>query len=333
MYEWLKLSSGGDVRKAMPIMTYPGLGLTGKNVMDVISDGESQFKCIEALSKRYPSIATLTIMDLSVEAEAFGAKIRFSEQEVPTVIGNIINDLKDAQNLKIPAVGEGRTREYLKTAKLASENIKDRPVFAGEIGPLSLAGRLIGISECMVIMLDEPEIAHTVLEKCTQFLIEYSKAFKKAGANGLIIAEPVAGLLSPNLCGEFSSQYVRKIVEAVQDENFIVILHNCGNTVKLVDSMVSTGAAGFHFGNAVKMKDIMPQIPPDRIGFGNIEPSGVFRSGSRAEMKQKVTDLLNDMKPYPNYILSSGCDVPPGTPLENVDAFFEALAEFNVENR
>ncbi|HBE79064.1 MAG TPA: methylcobamide--CoM methyltransferase, partial [Firmicutes bacterium] len=149
--------------------------------------------------------------------------------------------------------------------------------------------------------------------------------------HGVIIAEPAAGLLPPAKCTEFSSQYITRIVKAVQDQDFIVVLHNCGSTVKLVDSMVSTGAKIFHFGNAVKMTDILPQIPTDRLALGNIDPAGTFRNGTVDEMKEKVGKLLEEMKPYPNFVLSSGCDIPPGTSLDNVDAFFQSLSEFNAQ--
>lgn len=31
---------------------------------------------------------------------------------------------------------------------------------------------------------------------------------------------------------------------------------------------------------------------------------------------------------YKNFVISSGCDIPPATPWENIDAFFEAVNEF-----
>lgn len=329
MYQWINDLIQSGKRKALPVMTYPGLHLVKMNVKDVITSGKNQFRCIEVLSKKYPSIAAVTIMDLSVEAEAFGSRIKFSDNEVPAVTNRIVENMDSALKLKIPVVGDGRTKAYLDAAKKASENIKDRPVFGGMIGPFSLAGRLMDMTEIMFAMTDEPEVVHTILEKCTIFLTEYAKAFKEHGSNGIIVAEPAAGLLPPDKCHEFSSSYVKRIVEAVQDESFIVILHNCGKTVKQVDSMVSTGARCLHFGNAVDMKDILPQVPSDRVAFGNIEPAGVFRNGTTKDMKNKVTSLLEDMKPYRNFVISSGCDVPPGTPLENADAFFEAIEEFN----
>lgn len=48
---------------------------------------------------------------------------------------------------------------------------------------------------------------------------------------------------------ESSSVFVKRIVDAAQDEGFLVILHNCGDTDTLASSMQGTGAGGLHFGN------------------------------------------------------------------------------------
>lgn len=276
MKKWILDLSNSISRYAMPLMTYPGLELVNKTIIDITNDGNAQFKCIEALSQRYPSIGTVTVMDLSVEAEAFGSPVIFSDEEVPTVSGRIIHDRASAEALKVPKIGEGRTSAYIMAAELASNNIKDKPIFSGEIGPFSLAARLYNMMEIMVDLFIEPETVHIVLEKATDFLINFANAYKKAGANGIIIAEPAAGLLSPAQCKEFSSQYVKKIVDAVQDDYFMIILHNCGNTKELIPSMLSTGAMGYHFGNAVDLKDILPKIPWGKLTFGNIDPASEY---------------------------------------------------------
>jgi uroporphyrinogen decarboxylase len=329
MREWAAGIIAGKERQVIPIMTYPGLHFTGKTIYDLSTNGEDHYKCIKALADNYPTAASVSVMDLSLEAQAFGADIIVSEDDVPTIKDNLLKDISDIAKLQVPKVGAGRTVEYIKAATLASKNITNKPVFAGMIGPFSLAGRLSDMSEFMVNVMIEPDASHELLKKCTSFLKEYAKAYKEAGCNGVVIAEPAAGLLSYETCHEFSSAYVKQIVDYVQDDNFIVILHNCGKTVELVPSMLSTGAAGFHFGNAVNMIDILPQIPADRFACGNVDPSGVFRGGNPESVKKTVKELLNKTKHYKNYILSSGCDVPPKTPKENVDAFFEALKEFN----
>ncbi|MEN6314382.1 MAG: uroporphyrinogen decarboxylase family protein [Clostridiaceae bacterium] len=330
MRKWMFGLSTSIERQAMPIMTYPGLKLANTNVLEIVKYGEAQYKCIQALADKFPSAAAVTTMDLSVEAEAFGCPIKFSETEIPTIYGRVVSDEDSVRALKIPKVGDGRTEAYITAAKLSSKNIKDRPTFGGQIGPFSLAGRLYDMTEIMVSILLEPETIHILLDKVTGFLIEYAKAFKNAGANGILIAEPAAGLLSPAQCEEFSSKYVERIVEEVQDDYFMVILHNCGNTKNLVPSMIGTGAMAFHFGNAVNMNDIMPQIPWGRIAFGNIDPAGIFKNGTIDDVRAKTWELLEKTFSYKNFVISSGCDIPPGTPLENIEEFFAKVEEFNM---
>ena len=318
--------------RAMPLMTYPGLELTGLKVIDVVTSGQNQCSIIAALAGRYPSAAAaVTFMDLSVEAEVFGAEVVFSDQEVPTVVGAIVKDLASAAALDIPPVGAKRTAEYLDGMARTASAVTDRPVFGTCIGPLSLAARLLDVNEALMMTRSDPDVLHAVLEKCTSFLIGYATAIRSTGVSGILMAEPLAGLLSPAACDEFSSRYVRRVVDAVRGESFAFVLHNCGNTTRLVPSMVATGADGLHFGNAVRLADIIPQVPGDRLVCGNIDPAGIFRLGSPEQVEQATMALLREMRPWPNFVLSSGCDIPPQSPLANLDRFFEVLSRFNGE--
>ncbi len=329
MYNWLKEIVSSPRKKAMPVLSFPSIQLMGISVVDLISDSRKQAEGMRLIAERVDAAAALSMMDLSVEAECFGSKIRFSEDEVPTVIGSIISSYEEANLLKVPSVNTGRAGIYVEAIRQAVELIQDRPVFGGAIGPFSLAGRLMDVSEAMMYCYEEPEMVHLVLEKVTSFTIEYCKSYKAVGANGIVIAEPLAGLLSPVLAEEFSAPYVKRIVDAVQDENFIVIYHNCGgSTIQTIDSILSTGASAYHFGNAIKMIDMLPHIPAGTIAMGNISPAGEFCSGTPESVRKETLALLNECSEYPNFVISSGCDIPPKTRWENIDAFFAAVKEF-----
>ena len=69
----------------------------------------------------------------------------------------------------------------------------------------------------------------------------------------------------------------RQVVEAVQDEHFIVILHNCGNAGHCTEAMVQSGAAALHFGNKIDMQDALANCPEDRLVMGNLDPVGLFK--------------------------------------------------------
>jgi len=330
MKQWIESLKGTGAKKPIPILSFPCVSLLGVTVRELISDSTLQAKGMKMVADRTDAGASVSFMDLSVEAECFGARVILSDDEVPTVKGSIINSMEEAEALCVPSVGGGRTQIYIDATKKACMEITDRPVLAGMIGPYSLAARLFDMSEIMMYCYDEPDTVHTVLEKVTAFLIEYARAYKAAGANGIVMAEPVAGLLSPDLEEEFSSPYVKRIADALQDDSFIVIYHNCGGNVPvLLDSILSTGCAAYHFGNAVDMeRDIIAKAPRDVVIMGNLDPAGVLRMGSPEKVREETLSLLERCCKYENFVLSSGCDIPPMTPWENIDAFFAASNEY-----
>ena len=329
MAAWREKQIASPGRIAIPIMTHPGIEMLGKNVHDAVTDGHVHFEAVRTLARTFSSAAATMMMDLSVEAEAFGSPVRFADDEVPTVHMRIVERAEDVERLKVPSLQRGRVQQYILAAGLAAANISDRPVLAGCIGPFSLAGRLLDMTEIMTAVLTEPDTVHILLEKCTQFLLAYVTEFKKRGVNGIVIAEPAAGVLSPDDCRAFSSAYIRRIVEALQDDSFMVVLHNCGAKDPVVPAMLSAGAAAFHFGNVIDLTVPLAIIPRDRLVMGNIDPVRTLKMASPAVLRASILELLRKTKDYPNHILSTGCDSPPGVPMENVKAFYEALEAFN----
>ena len=329
MKAWLEELKAAPVKKAMPVLSFPAIQLMDVSVKELISDSDLQAKGMALVAQRVDSAASVSLMDLSVEAECFGAQIRVSDEEVPTVVGQVVSTEEEAQALAIPAVGACRTGLYLDAIKKAAGLITDRPVFAGVIGPFSLAARLLDVTEVMIDCYEEPDMVHIVLDKVTQFLCAYCQAYKEAGANGVVLAEPVAGLLSPALAEEFSGPYVKRIVDAVQDDSFLVIYHNCGgSTIQQIDSILATGSAAYHFGNAIDMAEMMAHIPAGTVAMGNVDPAGEFRNGTPDSIRAATLAVMDACCKYPNFVISSGCDIPPLSRWENIDAFFAAVREY-----
>ena len=328
MKEWVAETIKSERKKAAPILSFPGVQLIGHTVEELVRNGSLQADCMEAIAKKFNTGAAFSLMDLSVEAEAFGSPVSYFEDEVPTVTAALAHDEEEADQLEVPKVGAGRTGECIKGIKEAAQRITDRPVLAGIIGPFSLAGRLLDMTEIMILCYEEPELVETVLEKATEFLIAYSLAFKEAGANGIAIAEPAAGLLSPSLIKEFSTPYVQRIRDAVEDENFMIMYHNCGNIIPLLDNIREIGVGSYSVGNAVDMETTLKGLPADAVVVGNLDPAGVLRNGTPEEVRKEALKLLENCSKYPNFVISSGCDMPPQTPIENIQAFFDAVEEY-----
>ena len=313
-------------KKAMPILSFPAAQKMGVSVETLVKSAALQSQAMEIVARETATIASVSLMDLSVEAEAFGAQVRFAADEVPAIIGQLVSDEDEANALAVPDLSAGRASLCIEAVRTAKQNITDKPVLAGIIGPYSLAGRLMDVTEIMYLCFDEPETVHTVLDKVTQYLIQYGQAMKDAGADGVMMAEPLAGILSPDMAEEFSMPYVKRIIDALQDDDFAVLYHNCGNSVpQMLEQIYQLGAAAYHFGNAIDMEAVMKVTPADILVMGNIDPAGQFAGGTVDSITAATKDLLTKCGSYPNFVPSSGCDIPAHAKWDNIQAFFCAV--------
>ena len=314
-------------RMAIPIGVYSGLDLIGCTVKDAVTNSQHQSDAVLALHEHFNTSMMLTAMDLSAEAEAFGCEIRMSDDEIPTVIGRRVTSLDEIVQLNVPKVGDARTAVHLDTARKLVSKSNGIPVLGGVIGPFSLAGRLFGVSEAMELSISDPDHLLRLLEKSTRFLIDYILAFRDLGASGVIMAEPAAGLLSPRGLSQFSSTYIKLIVDATETDHFSIILHNCGAKLVHLSKILESGAKIFHFGAPMDIVQALEQVTDDVILGGNLDPTGVFFSGTTELVAQKTSDLLHQTLGKKNFFISSGCDIPPNTPIRNLEIFYKTVAE------
>lgn len=315
-----------EKKRGLPILSFPAVQKLGITVEEMLKSAERQAQVMALIAAETDTIAAVSPMDLSIEAEAFGAEVHFSANEVPVVVGQCITDEDDAAALAVPDLTVGRAPVSIEGVRLAKQRIKDKPVLAGMIGPFSLAGRLLDVTEIMYACYDEPQMVHTVLEKATEYLTRYAHAMKEAGADGIVMAEPLAGILSPELVEAFSTPYVTRIIADVQNDAFSLIYHNCGNAVsQMLEQIFAQGAAAYHFGNAVDMHAILEAAPADVFCMGNIDPVSQFADGTPESVSAATRLLMKACGAYPNFIPSSGCDIPAHASWDNICAFFDAL--------
>ena len=325
MYEWIDQTIADRWKKAAPLISYPAAQTLYMPVREMVEDSSQMAIGMYLIAEHYPQMAFApSYMDLSVEAEAFGAKAVYSDKDVPTIVGKLIETQEDADALKIPKVGDGRTAKCIETIRKAKKLITDRPVLANCAGPFSLAGRLLDVNEILLLTLEDPDMVHTILKKASTFILAFVKALKEAGADGVIMAEPLAGLLSPSLMEEFSTDYVREIVDEVQSENFVVCYHNCANRLESrAEQVAMTGARMFHFGEGADMVKLLEKMPKNCIVMGNISPSAVFNTSSGPwKMRRATQALMQKCMRFDNFVISSGCDVPGDTDWDNIRQFF-----------
>ncbi len=302
----------------IPLMGAPGIQLSNTSLKENLVDASTQFRTISMLMERFEPDGMFFMMDLSVEAEALGLKIAFPETENPYVKDHSVKSREDLSKIKENWKGPSkRMKVFIEVAKLMSANLAG--LKGGYvIGPFSLAGELVGVTDLCILLLDDPDFSKELIGFCASVITEYAQALFDQGLDIIAVLEPTAVLLSRKQFQEFALPYFRSILS---DINKALIYHICGNTDHLVHDMGNSGAYGLSLDSMVDLKKIADIIPQEVKIIGNLDPVKVFLQASPQEVNQETLKLLHKMKDVPNFILSSGCDIPNNTPLENIDAF------------
>lgn len=312
--------------KPLFILSFPAATPLGYNVEDLVTDPDAQAAAILETGRHFDQAAFCGLMDLSLEAEAFGAPIRFSRDDLPVVTRPIVTNHDSASALSVPDIKAGRLPVTLRALQTVRQAEPDKPLLAGCIGPFSLAGRLADPSAVLMMPVTDPDTLKILLDKSTAFLIALLRSYKKAGCDGVLMAEPLAGLMSPTMNRKFVVPWLKEIVEVVQDDTFSVVLHNCGpSAAKCWKVWKDIGAAAYHFGNAIDLGAILETDLTVPI-YGNLDPVK-FVSETPETIAAMTRELKEKYGRCPMWRLSSGCDIPAAASYDTIQAAFDAFHE------
>jgi len=311
---------------ALPLGT-ASAQLTGTTIRQNLTHARTQFETLSRAIKYFKPDGIGILADLTIEAEACGCGIAYPEFGLPYVINHPVQTMEDVEALEVPdPFRTARMPVVMDTLRLLSQRF-GLPIGAGGIGPFTLAGELIGTQRLALATIKETEFAHALLEFANRVVIEYNRGQLASGADTLIIAEPAGSILSAPAFREFSGDYLERMLRELDAP---VTVHVCGDSTHLIDELVRTRPAGLSFDAPVDMPDAARTIPGSIMLSGNLDPIDVLLEMSPPELRTATMDLLESMKPYPNFILASGCDIAPETPLDNIKCIIETVRQYRA---
>jgi uroporphyrinogen-III decarboxylase len=109
----------------------------------------------------------------------------------------------------------------------------------------------------------------------------------------------------------------------VQNDDFFLSYHICGDTTKIIDRMAETGAAILEFDYKCDKSSAKRATAGKTTLLGPIDPSGVLHHGSIAEVEAACREAIEVLAPGGGFILGPGCALPGTTPPENIDKLLE----------
>ena len=308
--------------KVIPLIGVTGVKLNNTSIKQNLINSNIQFDTINKIFNKYNPDGIFTFMDLTVEVEALGMKINFPENDTPSVLEHSVKTMEQLELIKNNYKGiSGRMNVFIETVKHMSQNL-ETSIGAYVIGPFTLAGELNGVNDLLLNAIINPDFVNELVEFSTEVISEYARELYNAGADTVCILEPTAMMLSPEMYEKFSLQAFQQISRNVDYKP--LILHICGDTTHLVGKMAKSGAKALSLDSMVDFKAIIDKMPSDMELIGNLDPVDIFLNGDSESVATATKCLKHEMRHYPNFVLSSGCDLPLETPLENVHAFMDS---------
>lgn len=307
-----------------PLAGYPGTALTGTSARENLVDAQTQFETVSAIYEKWKPDMVFPFMDLSVEAESLGLEIRFNENDAPDVVTHPIGNVSDLDNLQAPGATGARLGVFTETIRLLKK-VADACVCGYCSSPFTLSGLLAGAEELTINTIMDPDFCKRLLEFSTEVIIPYVKAQEKAGADAVMLLEPTAALLSPGMFTEFVNPYINAIADEV---DLPLILHVCGNTTHLVNSMCKADISGLSLDSMVDLAAVSKDVPRDMALLGNVSPVETMLDGTPEQVYASTHSLLESMDDFSSFVLSTGCDLPTKTPIENIESFFKAASDY-----
>lgn len=260
------------------------------------------------------------IADSYRECSDLGAEVAYPEDDLPHPLRPLFVDLQDFSSYRLPEPLIGaRMGDAVEGCHLFREKVNGEiPVMGWVEGALAQANILVGDQRLLFSLYDQPAWVHDLLELCTEVEIAFARAQIQAGADIIGLGDAIASLVSPEMYREFALPYEQRIFQAVHELGAIGRLHICGNTTRILADMLASGTDIIDLDWMVDIRHAATMFG-DRVALcGNFDPVAVMLQGTEEQVEAAVLYCLQHGGR--RYFSAAGCEIPEGTPHENLRA-------------
>ncbi|MCK9479140.1 MAG: uroporphyrinogen decarboxylase family protein [Firmicutes bacterium] len=256
-----------------------------------------------------------------------GGDLIFPDNGPPYLGAPLVKNESDFNALVKPDVHDGKTRmadRVLGVSEMAKAVGNECMVVGWVDMPFAEACSICGVSEFMMMLYDNPTLAHKILRFLTDIVIEFGVAQLKAGAPTVGAGDAAASLISPELFREFALPYEKMVCDAVHKEGGAVKLHICGNTTQLIGEMIKSNADLFNVDHLASLSYAKEMYDAAGKAFkGNIDPVEHMLQATPEKCILKVKECI-EIAGDSSFMVSAGCEIPAAVSDEVFKAFCDA---------
>ena len=227
--------------------------------------------------------------------------------------------LDDVPEFPDDFLSRGYIPELIKAVEILKNEVGDEvPIVAGIIGPFTIAGSLLDSVPILKATFKTPDKLPPFLEVGEKAGTTLAKALVEAGADIISCEDMTAApeLIAPKTYREFELEYQRRQFEAIPVPT---ILHICGNVDPIAEWMGQTGADILSLEPKASARLARQKCGSDVILMGGVDTATTLFMKDPETVREGCEETIEDGI----QILSPGCAVAPGTPMENLLAMVE----------
>ncbi|QBQ40372.1 uroporphyrinogen decarboxylase [Sphingobacterium psychroaquaticum] len=272
--------------------------------------------------------AAILFSDILVTAEAMGGDLSF-EQGVGPRFSNPVRTLADAEQLTVDCLDK---LQYVADAiKVIQERLAGRIPLIGFAGaPFTILSYLVeGASSkdfklTKLLLNNEPELAHLILQKIADVTIAYLNMQIDAGVNAIQLFDSWALALSWNDYRDFSHHYNKYILANIK--RTVPVISFCKGSSVFAPMMVEANPDVISVDWNADLKNIKQSLPQGIAVQGNLDPFVLY--ADKKVIKTKIHQLFERMRGEEGFIFNLGHGIMPDIPFDNVKYAVEVIKEF-----
>jgi len=264
-----------------------------------------------------------------------GGKIKFRIKGTPDVQESVITDAaKIDPNLYKRVADDKGIALLVETARILSREIGSHTVVGtSQWAPFTLGGLAYGVEKLMRGIYKDKAAVHAVLDFAADLCFAYLEPYIEAGVSMISLADPTSSgdLISRSQFIEFSLPYLQRVAAKIKARGVWVTVHICGNTTNRLDQIPIAGADLMSVDYKVNLKEARG-ILGGKIAFaGNMNPVTVIQKSTPEGVAEASREAIARAEGTSGgYILMPGCDIPPSSPLENVQTMVQTAHAYPV---
>lgn len=271
---------------------------------------------------------------LRTVGEAVGSTIRFPEVGIDRVAKHAIERIDQLGSI---IDNDPFTNPVylglLERAHILKDAFPEMEITTSVAGPFTVASTIMPMETLLRDTRKHPKEVHELLDFAVYHSVAWVEMFaREFGSCSCGIADPAssAGILSRKQYQDFSFPAQEKLVAGLTEAmGMAPSLHICGKTSPLWDDIAKLKISSFSVDNCESMAELKERLGDTFVIVGNVPPVDVMLTGSIDDVFAACRQCIAQAADSPcGYFLSTGCQVPIGTPRANLEAFIYAARTY-----